>query len=663
MIYFVTGASGFIGKRLVRKLLARDGAAVYFLMRNPTPERVEKLRKFWQASADRVIAIEGDILKPGLGISAKDMETLKGNADHVFHLAAVYDLAANPEIEMETNIAGTRNVVAFAKEIGARRFHHMSSIAAAGLYEGTFREDMFDEARRLDHPYFASKHESEKVVRRECLVPWRVYRPGIVVGDSKTGEMDKIDGPYYFFSIIKRIRGLLPPWVPMVGVEGGRINLVPVDFVTAALDHIAHVDGLDGQCFHLTDPHPHRVGEVMNIFAHAGHAPDISIRVNIGLLRHLPVPLLSEITQLPAMRRLQHSIMKDWALPDDVFTFFSYPTRFDCTETQRILEPAGIEVPRLETYAGALWDYWERHLDPDIVNGGTLKKHVEGKVVLITGGSSGIGKATAFRLAEAGAVTIIVARDPQKLEAAKVEAASRGLKLITYAGDITNPDQCAEVAQTILKNHGPVDILINSAGRSIRRSISESYDRMHDFERTMEVNYFGSIRITMALLPEMCRKGDGHVINISTIGTQVSLPRFSAYVASKSALEAWTRSAAAEYFERGVRFTIVNFPLVRTPMISPTKIYEHASVLTPEQAAGMIAEAIINRTARQATGLGVFGNLVQTISPRLLLLIMNVLYQVFPETAPKKKEGEPHLEQELTPDQIAFSHLFPGIHV
>ncbi len=660
MIYFVTGASGFIGKRLAQRLLARDGASVYFLMRNPTPERLERLRNFWAADAGRAIPIEGDILKPGFGVSDKDMGALKGKVDHVFHLAAVYNLAADPMIEMETNIAGTRNAVAFAKEIGARCFHHMSSIAAAGLYEGTFREDMFEEARGLDHPYFKSKHESEKVVRRECAIPWRIYRPGIVVGDSSTGEMDKIDGPYYFFSVIKKIRELLPPWMPMVGIEGGRINLVPVDFVAAGLDHIAHVDGLDGRAFHLTDPHPHRVGEVMNIFAKAGHAPDISMRVNISLLRHLPMPLLSGIAQLPAMRRLQRAIMKDWSLPDDVFTYFSYPTRFDSTETQRILEPAGLEVPRLETYAGALWDYWERHLDPDIVNGGTLKKHVEGKVVLITGGSSGVGKAAAFRLTEAGAVTIILARNPQKLEAAKQEAAARGLTLVTFAADITHPDQCAAVVQTILKNHGTVDILINNAGRSIRRSISESYERMHDFERTMQVNYFGAVRLTMALLPEMCRKGDGHVIAISSIGAQANLPRFSAYVASKSALEAWMRSAAAEYFERGLRFTIVNLPLVQTPMIAPTKIYEHASVLTPEQAAGMIAEAIINRTARQATGLGVFGNLVQTISPRLLLLIMNVLYQVFPESAPKK-EGEP--EQQLTPDQIAFSHLFPGIHV
>ncbi len=662
MIYFVTGASGFIGKRLVRRLLSRNSSTVYFLMRNPSPERIESLRKFWNVGPKRAIPIEGDLRKPGLGISAKDIRSLKNKVDHFFHLAAVYDLNADPVLEMETNIEGTRNAVVLAKTIGARRFHHMSSIAAAGLYEGTFREDMFEEARGLSHPYFASKHESEKVVRRECAVPWRIYRPGIVVGDSQTGEMDKIDGPYYFFSVIKRIRGAVPPWMPMVGVEGGRINLVPVDFVTAAVDHIAHVDGRDGRCFHLTDPHPYRVGEVLNFFAHAGHAPDISMRVNVGLLRLIPKGLMSGLTAMPVLRRLRSAVMKDLALPEDVFSFLTYPTRFDSSEAQSILEPAGIRVPRLENYAWVLWDYWERHLDPDIVTSRSLKKHLAGKVVLITGGSSGIGKATAFKLAEAGAVTLIVARDPQKLEAARQEAGSRGLTVIPYAADITHPEQCAELVQTILKTHGAVDILVNNAGRSIRRSVADSYDRMHDFERTMQLNYFGAVRLTLALLPEMCRKGDGHVINISSIGVLTSAPRFSAYVASKAALEAWTRSAAAEFFERGVRFTIVNFPLVRTPMISPTKIYDQAAVLTPEQAAGMIASAIIHRPARVATGLGVFGELVTAIAPRLGLLINNVLYQIFPETAPKK-EGEPAPSQQLTPDQIAFSHLFPGIHV
>ncbi len=662
MIYFVTGASGFIGKRLVRTLLSRSQATVYFLMRDPSPERVEALRKYWHASAKRAIPLKGDIGSPGLGLSKDGIKALKDRVDHFFHLAAIYDLNANPEKEMATNIEGTRNAVRLAQTIGAGRFHHFSSIAAAGLYEGTFREDMFEQARHLEHPYYASKHESEKVVRQECSVPWRIYRPGIVVGDSATGEMDKIDGPYYFFSLIKKIRAVLPPWIPMVGIEGGRINLVPVDFVVAAVNHIAHASGQDGKCFHLTDPHPYRIGDVFNLFAKAAHAPDISMRLNVGLLRLLPAPLLKGLSALPVLKRLRAAIMRDLKLPDSIFTFASYPTRFDNREAESLLAPAGIRVPRLEDYAWKLWDYWERHLDPDLVTGKTLRAQVQGKVVLITGGSSGIGKAAAFKLAEAGAKVLIAARDPAKLEAAKEEAAARGLTLDAYAADITEPEQSAGLARWVQEEHGGADILINNAGRSIRRGISESVDRMHDFERTMQLNYFAAVRLCLALLPEMTRKGHGHIINISSIGVLTSAPRFSAYVSSKAALEAWTRCAAAEYFERGIYFTVVNFPLVRTPMISPTKIYDQAQVLTPEQAADMIAEAVVNKPTRLATGLGHFGQIVQTTAPRLGLIVNNVLFQVFPEVAAKKGDGAA-AEGQLTPDQIAFSHLFPGIHV
>ncbi len=660
MIYFVTGASGFIGKRLVRTLLAQSHATVYFLMRDPSSARVEALRKYWHAGPKRAIPLKGDIGMPGLGLSKEDIKSLKGKIDHFFHLAAIYDLNADPDREMATNIEGTRNTVALAEAIGAGRFHHFSSIAAAGLYEGTFREDMFEEARHSDHPYFASKHESEKVVREECGVPWRIYRPGIVVGDSETGEMDKIDGPYYFFSLIKRLRSILPPWMPLVGIESGRINLVPVDFVVAAASHIAHAPGQDGKCFHLTDPHPYRVGDVLDLFAKAGHAPGIGMRLNLGLLRLLPAPLVKGLASLPVLKRLRTAIMRDLKLPDSVFTFVNYPTRFDNREAASLLEPAGIRVPRLEDYAWKLWDYWERHLDPGLVTGKTLRAQVEGKVVLITGGSSGIGKATAFKLAEAGAKVLIAARDPLKLEAAEQEAEARGLRLITCAADITDPEQCEGLAKWVLQEHGGVEILINNAGRSIRRSIAEFAQRMHDFERTMQLNYFAAVRLTLALLPKMTEKAAGHVINISSIGVLTSAPRFSAYVASKAALEAWTRCAAAEYYERGVNFTVVNFPLVRTPMISPTKIYDQAQVLTPEQAAGMIAEAIVNRPTRVATGLGLFGQSVQATAPRLGLIVNNLLFQVFPETA-AKKDGEP--APQLTPDQIAFSTLFPGIHV
>ena len=209
MTYFVTGATGFIGKHLVRKLLEREGT-IYVLVRKGSVKKLDALREYWGTDDKRVVAVMGDLGKPQLGVAAEDIKKLKGQVDHFYHLAAVYDLSADEESQVQVNVEGTRNTVEFAKAVDAGHFHHVSSIAAAGLYEGVFREDMFEEAENLEHPYFMTKHESEKIVRKESKVPWTVYRPGLVVGDSKTGEMDKIDGPYYFFKPVSYTHLTLP---------------------------------------------------------------------------------------------------------------------------------------------------------------------------------------------------------------------------------------------------------------------------------------------------------------------------------------------------------------------------------------------------------------------------------------------------------------------
>ena len=660
MIYFVTGASGFIGKRLVRSLLTRPDATVYFLMREPSAERLAKLSRFWGTDATRAIPLEGDLTQPGLGIAPNDLDPIMSKVDHVFHLAAIYDLEADGATEMRTNIEGTRNAVLFAMAVGAKHFHHMSSIAAAGLYHGVFREDMFAEAEELEHPYFASKHESEKVVREECRIPWRIYRPGLVVGDSTSGEMDKVDGPYYFFKLIQKTRKLLPPWMPSIGFEGGRINLVPVDFVVAALIHLAHVEGEDGRCFHLTDPHPHRVGEILTIFCRAAHAPDMALRINAALFGFIPPWIMKSLLALTPTRRIRAAVMKDLGLPDDIFTFVNYPTRFDNREAERLLAPAGIRVPPLEDYAWRLWDYWERHLDPDLFIDRSLGGRVAGRVVVITGGSSGIGKAAAFRIAEAGATTVIVARDPEKLERTKQEAAERGLTLATFSADIADPAQCDALIAKISADYGSVDILVNNAGRSIRRGIENSFDRMHDFERTMAVNYFGCLRLTMGFLPEMARRKHGHVINISSIGVLTNAPRFSAYVASKAALEAWTRCAASEFLDRGVEFTTINMPLVRTPMSAPTKFYENVPSLTPEEASDFIVEAIVRRPVRIATRLGIFGQVLHAVMPHVAQIINNTSFRMFPDSA--AAHGQQPGSEVPSADQIAYTQLLRGIH-
>jgi NAD(P)-dependent dehydrogenase (short-subunit alcohol dehydrogenase family) len=661
MNYFITGATGFIGKRLVKKILVHKGAKVYFLARDTSPAKLKSLYRYWGADKTRVIAVAGNLTESGLGVSNADRAKLvAGSIRHLFHLAAVYDLKASAEQQQAANVAGTRNVVAFAEEIGAGCFHHVSSIAAAGLYEGVFREDMFEEAENLDHPYFSTKHEAERIVRQECTLPWRIYRPGIVVGDSATGEMDKIDGPYYFFKLIQRMRQVLPPWIPSIGIEGGRINLVPVDFVASAMDHIAHARGLDGKCFHLVDPHPLRVGEVLNAFAKAAHAPAMSLFVNAALLGFIPKGIKHGMMMLTPVRRIRNAVMKDLGLPEDIMTFVNYPTRFDCREAERALQGSGIEVPRLDTYAWRLWDYWERHLDPDLQIDRTLKGKVKDKVVLITGGSSGIGLAAAKKIAAAGAKVLIVARDPEKLSQAESQIAALGT-VHTYRADITDETQCAAFVALALKEHGRIDILVNNAGRSIRRAIEASYDRLHDFERTMQLNYFGALRLMLALLPPMVRQRHGHVINISSIGVLTNAPRFSAYVASKAALDAFTRCAASEYADAGIKFTTINMPLVKTPMIAPTKIYNNVALLTPEDAADMIVDAIVRSPMRIATQLGIFGEIVHVLLPRVAQIIMNTSFRMFPESPASagKKEGEVPPQ---TADQIAFAQLMRGIH-
>jgi thioester reductase-like protein len=377
--YFVTGATGFIGKRLVQLLLEREGD-IHVLVRE---QSVDKVRGLWDDL--RVKPVVGDLSLPLLGV---DPAALQG-IEHVFHLAALYDMTASAEANELSNVTGTRNAVDLANALGAT-LHHVSSVAVAGEHKGLFREDHFDEGQKLPSPYHRTKYDAEALVRASAS-RWRVYRPAVVVGDSRTGEMDKVDGPYYFFTAIKKVRHLLPEWVPLIGPELGYTNIVPVDFVAAALDHIAHQPGLDGHAFHLTDPRGQRVGDVLNAFARAAHAPQLAMRVDTKLLDLLPKGALSMLMKMPQLRDVRRSLLADLGIPDEVVGHLALTPQFDTRDTERALAGSGIAVPALDSYAHRLWDHWERVLDPDLHKDRSLANAVRGKRVLITGGSSGIG--------------------------------------------------------------------------------------------------------------------------------------------------------------------------------------------------------------------------------------------------------------------------------
>jgi len=663
MSYFVTGGTGFLGRFLIGNLLKRDGT-VHVLVRKESMKKFDALSKKMGWDPKRVVAVAGDMTAPRCGLSPAQVRSLSAKKiKHFFHLAAIYDLTASAAEQRAANIDGTQNALDLAAALKVGCFHHTSSIAAAGLYPGVFREDMFEEAEGLDDPYLRTKHESEGLVRAETRVKWRIYRPGMVVGHSKTGEMDKIDGPYYFFTFLKKLREMLPPWMPTLGIEGGRINVVPVDFVVDAMDHIAHRPKLDGHCFHLTDPEPMRVGEVLNTFARAGHAPEMTMRIDARVFAFVPGGIRMAVGNLPPVKRFVGMLLRDFRIPKEVLKFITYPTRFDNRETERALKGSGIKVPPLESYAWRLWDYWERHLDPDLYIDRTLKGKVRNKVVVITGGSSGIGLSTAQRVAEAGAVTIIVARGEEELFKARDEMRAAGGKVFAYTADLADMAGCDALVKTVLAEHGHVDILVNNAGRSIRRSIEASYDRFHDFERTMQLNYFGCIRLIMGFMPSMTQRRRGHIINISSIGVLANSPRFSAYVASKAALDAFSRCAQGELSGKGISFTTINMPLVKTPMIAPTKMYDSVPTLTPEEAADLVVKGIIEKPSRIATRLGIFSALINALAPKAYEVIMNTAFELFPDSAAAKGD-KAALKGETAPsnEQIAFASLMRGVH-
>jgi NAD(P)-dependent dehydrogenase (short-subunit alcohol dehydrogenase family) len=519
---------------------------------------------------------------------------------------------------------------------------------------------MFDEGQKLPSAYHRTKFESEKIAREQSTVPWRVYRPAVVVGHSETGEMDKIDGPYYFFKAIQKLRHWLPEWVPLVGPELGYTNIVPVDFVAKAMDHIAHQPGLDGQAFHLTSPKSQRSGAVLNSFARAAHAPQMGMRVDKRLLDALPKGTISMLLKLPPLKDVRRTLLADFGIPEEVLEHTGFSAQFDTRDAERALQGSGIAVPELDTYAEKLWDYWERNLDPDLFRDRSFEHAVNGKVVMITGASSGIGKAAALKIAAAGGIPLLVARSADKLEETKQEIEAQGGTAYTYSADLSETDSIEALIEKVLADHPAVDMLVNNAGRSIRRSIALSGDRFHDFERTVQLNYLGTIKLTMGLLPHMRERGSGHVVNVSSIGVQTSPPRFSAYVASKAALDAWTRVVSSEVVGDGITFTTIHMPLVRTPMIAPTKIYDQFPTITPEEAADLVCEAIRSKPKQINTRLGTFGEVAYALAPKAVDQILHMAYKVFPDSAASRGDKDP--DEKASMEQLAMANLMKGVH-
>ncbi|SMD15260.1 SDR family oxidoreductase [Kibdelosporangium aridum] len=658
--YLVTGATGLIGRHFTRRLLeTADVERVWLVVRAASQDKLARLVRSWP-TPNRVTMVVGDISQPRLGISERDLTTLRGRVDNIVHLAALYDVTADDEESTAANVDGTRHVIELAEDIEAGCLHHVSSVAVAGDYPGTFSEDMFDAGQRLVTPYHRTKFESERLVREQDTVPWRVYRPAIVVGHSQTGEMDKVDGPYYFFPALSRLAAL--PSVPVVAPDIGDTNIVPVDYVADCLAHLVARPGLDGRTFHLVNPSPQSAKSVYNAFARAAGAPTVDFELGTGLSK--PLVELAKLSEyLPGFTLARDAILDRLGIPPVVLSALTFQSRFESAETRK--ELPGFQVPELDSYADVLWRYWREHLDPFRARRSGRHGKLDGRRIVITGASSGIGRATALKVAAAGGIPLLVARRATELDELRTEIVAAGGQAYTYPCDLTDAESVTKTVALMLEEHPGIDMLVNNAWRSIRRSIRLSYDRFHDYERAMAINYFGAIRLILALLPHMTERRFGHIVNVSSIGVQGIAPRFSAYVASKAALDYFSKIAATETHGAGVTFTTVHMPLVRTPMIRPTKIYDAFPAKSPDQAADMVMEALRDRPKHIGTPTGYMIQTAYTLAPGLVDAIAYQGYRVFPDSTAAGGEGRVKFgkgERKLSAAAAALVRLTRGFH-
>lgn len=621
MRYVVTGGTGFIGRRVITRILSREpGAEVWVLVRRESLTRFERLAQEWD---ERVKPLVGDLTAADLGLTDTDIAEL-GDVAHVVHCAAIYDMTVGESEQRAANVDGTRAVIELAQRLDAT-LHHVSSIAVAGNHRGVFTEDDFDVAQDLPTPYHQTKFEAELLVRSTPGLRYRVYRPAVVVGDSQTGEMDKIDGPYYFFGVLARLSAL-PRFTPMMLPDSGRTNVVPVDFVVEAAVHLMHAEGKDGETFHLTAPETIGLRDIYRGVAGEAGLPTL----RGSLPRATAAPVLRARGRVKAVRNI---VATQLGIPGEVLDVVELRPTFTADNATAALRGTGIEVPEFRTYAPKLWRYWAEHLDPDRARRDDPAGPLVGKHVIITGASSGIGRASAIAVAERGACVFALARNGEALDDLITEIRSAGGQAYAFTCDVTDSASVEHTVKDILGRFGHVDYLVNNAGRSIRRSVVNSTDRLHDYERVMAVNYFGAVRMVLALLPHWRERRFGHVVNVSSAGVQANSPKYSAYLPSKAALDAFSEVVGTETLSDHITFTNIHMPLVKTPMIAPSRRLNPVPPISAEHAAAMVVRGLVEKPARIDTPLGTVADFGNYLTPKLSRRVLHQLYLGYPDSA------------------------------
>lgn len=347
---FVTGGTGFLGRFVIAELLER-GATVHALVRPASADRLRAIADRLGAG-ERLLPVTGSLEEPGLVA-----EPFAAPVDHLLHLAAIYDMDADPEAIARANVEGTRTVLRFAEQIGAGRFHMVSSVAAAGTHAGVFEEADPRQGQSFPHAYHRSKFDSEVLVRDEAAMPFRIYRPGAVVGTTDTGETDKLDGVYALFPLAAAMRSL-PSRALFPVPRMGRLPTVPVDRCAQAIAHIALADDdAHGDTFGLTAYEDERVHDVLAALCEHVGGPRVA-PVLPEATGTLAFQLAQVAGRLPVVGDARNRALNAAGIPAGLVDAAPFRCAFSTERTRAALAGSGIELPPIRDYLPALWDGW-----------------------------------------------------------------------------------------------------------------------------------------------------------------------------------------------------------------------------------------------------------------------------------------------------------------
>ena len=630
MRFFLTGASGFLGKYLLELLCKdQDVKTIYLLLQDKSRlDYIEQHLLNKNIQMKKIVFIQGDITKKNLDITENKFNLLLGNIDKIYHLAALYDLNANSKKLDLINHQGTKNTLEFAQKIKAKSFDYISSIAVAGNFSGKFFENDNLKKPKTKNAYYESKYKAELHIHNNCNIVYKIFRPGIIVGSSIDGYIEKVDGIYYIFNLLSELKKNLPAWFSLACPEGGILNLVPVDYVAKAIHKISKSQ-TKNDIFHITDSAPYSFGQIIELLLQEQNSPKINFTIKNSFLNFLPKGFLSFLKNNYFLSKIYSVLLEYYKIPKSSLEFINYKTFFDNKNSQKILNKESINCPNLKSYIDVLYQYWDKNKNIENQKEQALVTEIKNKHIVLTGATSGIGLETLKALSCYNINLTVIARDLVKLDKKITDIKNIKANIYKIKADFTDERQIKKAITKSITKFKNVDIIINNAGFSIRRDILKSNNDLENYKKLMQINYFAPLSLILSALDSMKQQNSGHIINISSIGVLTKAPKFSGYIAAKSALENFSYAADAELDKHNIKFTNINMPLVATPMINPVKIYKDIPTISSIDAKDLIMEAIIKKPKRIATKIGIFVNIIHAIMPSFGQVLNSESFEFF----------------------------------